>query len=515
MHWFRSESLTTLTTIIRQQQDEAFNMTATNTTKNDASNGETSASPEQHHQQQQPDDSTAPSAATNNHNGSLSIIQQKAMSLYKGQGLAPMVRASSIPLRILALQYGADFIYTEELVDRALIETVRVENPKLGTIDYIKDPQYIPKKVRKKLQKQNNRQCIILRIDPVKEKGKLICQLGTGEPELALKAAKLVYRDVDGIDINMGCPKKFSVSGGMGSALLSDPTRAAKIIRTLRDNIPTIPISCKIRLLKTTQQTCDFIDTMIHDGHANAIAIHARTVGHDSTIDADWKTLQEVLTICKAKYPTFPFLINGDFYDRQERSQMIDQTNVNGVILARPALYNTSTFYVKEKPLVDKTTVVQDYVKLAVRYDIHYKNPKYVICEMMTNRRTPSSRVPTLPIKFPGGQTMGATCNCNSLEEMCKVWDVNYDDALALRSKEVGIPQQQTQDGNGTGAATTTTVSSAIADDHRYHDSYFMKHEANNETTTTTLAVQKRKEGKKTLLRLRQTTLKKRRTTTK
>lgn len=30
-------------------------------------------------------------------------------------------------------------------------------------------------------------------------------------------------KDVAAVDINMGCPKSFSVSGGMGAALLSKP----------------------------------------------------------------------------------------------------------------------------------------------------------------------------------------------------------------------------------------------------------------------------------------------------
>ena len=30
-------------------------------------------------------------------------------------------------------------------------------------------------------------------------------------------------RDVATVDINMGCPKQFSISGGMGAALLSKP----------------------------------------------------------------------------------------------------------------------------------------------------------------------------------------------------------------------------------------------------------------------------------------------------
>ena len=57
---------------------------------------------------------------------------------------------------------------------------------------------------------------IVLRIDPARERGRLIYQMGTGEGKLALEAAMTVLADVDGIDVNMGCPKKFSVGGGMG-----------------------------------------------------------------------------------------------------------------------------------------------------------------------------------------------------------------------------------------------------------------------------------------------------------
>jgi len=48
-------------------------------------------------------------------------------------------------------------------------------------------------------------------------------QIGTADPLLALQAAQLIHNDVDVIDINMGCPIKFSMSGGMGAALLSKP----------------------------------------------------------------------------------------------------------------------------------------------------------------------------------------------------------------------------------------------------------------------------------------------------
>lgn len=49
-----------------------------------------------------------------------------------------------------------------------------------------------------------------------------------------------------GIDINMGCPKEFSIKGGMGAALMANATKAKEILKTLVENIK-IPITCKIR----------------------------------------------------------------------------------------------------------------------------------------------------------------------------------------------------------------------------------------------------------------------------
>ena len=39
-----------------------------------------------------------------------------------------MVRISSLPFRLLALEYGADLVFSEELIDYRLIQCVRVEN---------------------------------------------------------------------------------------------------------------------------------------------------------------------------------------------------------------------------------------------------------------------------------------------------------------------------------------------------------------------------------------------------
>lgn len=40
-------------------------------------------------------------------------------------------------------------------------------------------------------------------------------------------------QDVAAIDVNMGCPKPFSIKGGMGAALLKEPEKAAAIMSAL------------------------------------------------------------------------------------------------------------------------------------------------------------------------------------------------------------------------------------------------------------------------------------------
>lgn len=78
-----------------------------------------------------------------------------------------------------------------------------------------------------------------------------------------------------GIDINMGCPKEFSLKGGMGAALLRQPEKAKLILSTLTKNIK-VPITCKIRVFEDEEETLSLVKELVSTGIA-AIAIHGRT----------------------------------------------------------------------------------------------------------------------------------------------------------------------------------------------------------------------------------------------
>jgi tRNA-dihydrouridine synthase 2 len=468
---------------------------------------------------------------TNNNADNLTP-QEVANHLYcNSEILAPMVRASTTPLRTLALHHGATLVYTEELIDRSITSpTVRIINTELGTIDYRVPKHTYSAKVQRRLANDTDNPdaangAVILRIDPKIERHKLIYQMGTGEPNLALEAAQTVIQDVYGLDVNMGCPKKFSVSGGMGSALLSDTKRACDIISTLRRTLNNSinsnkPVSAKIRLLHETNPspTVNFVRALVASG-VNAITIHGRIRGDESTIMARWETLISVVRELKMHIDTrnIPIIINGDLYTREDIHEMKLRTGCDGIMLARPALYNISLFrrgsvnsdvveqqqqqqqqqqgdggnnnkvlqqpitefqqtnhsgyYGYNSPLLQsRTSIVQEYIAHCVRYKAHSKNAKYVICEMMNSRRAPNTRVPFLNMEFEGGQNIQSICKCRSLDDLVKVWDVKWTIPMPSSSSS-----SSSTDAACSGEVTTT--GGEASDLHNYDDRYFLDHD--------------------------------------
>lgn len=101
--------------------------------------------------------------------------EMSGANLYKPRKniFAPMVRVSLMPMRLLALEYGADLVYSPEIIDRRFIDSIRVENETMGTVDFID---------------KRKPSLVILRIHPAERK-KLVVQIGTSSPESAYEAA--------------------------------------------------------------------------------------------------------------------------------------------------------------------------------------------------------------------------------------------------------------------------------------------------------------------------------------
>ena len=68
------------------------------------------------------------------------------------------------------------FFFAEEIIDFRLLRSTRIENEQLDTVDYI----------------DKTDESLTLRIAPKREKGRLVLQIGTNDPERAVKVAKMV-----------------------------------------------------------------------------------------------------------------------------------------------------------------------------------------------------------------------------------------------------------------------------------------------------------------------------------
>ena len=87
--------------------------------------------------------------------------------------LAPMVRCGTLPLRLLALKYGASTVWGPEIIDHKLPQCTRVENERLGTVDFLMPNGSLCFRTKRSL-----------------EKGKLVFQLGSSSRKTALAAVK-------------------------------------------------------------------------------------------------------------------------------------------------------------------------------------------------------------------------------------------------------------------------------------------------------------------------------------
>ncbi|WOL15951.1 hypothetical protein Cni_G24733 [Canna indica] len=271
--------------------------------------------------------------------------------------LAPMVRVGTLPFRLLAAEYGADITYGEEIIDHKMVKCERRSNELLGTTDFV----------------EKGTSNIVFRTCH-EERNRVVFQMGTSDAVRALSVAQMVCKDVAAIDVNMGCPKSFSISGGMGAALLSKPELIRDILTTLRRNLNTT-VTCKIRLLNSPQETVELARQIEKTG-VSALAVHGRKVKDRPRDPAKWNEIADVVAAL-----SIPVIANGDVFEYEDFGRIKDATAASSVMVARGALWNASIFSAKGKLPWD--TVKREYVRKCILWDNDIKSTKQTLKEMI------------------------------------------------------------------------------------------------------------------------------------
>jgi nifR3 family TIM-barrel protein len=232
----------------------------------------------------------------------------------------PVVQAalsgySDWPMRVIAKRLGASYSVCEVMLDQFLVAARK--RAKTRHFLHISDEEH-----------------------PVG--GQL---MGAEPDQFAEGAGKLVEAGFDVIDINFGCPVKKVLGRCRGGFHLGQPAVALQIVEQTRDIVPDhIPVTVKMRRgIDDSPESRDnffqILDGAFQLGVA-AITVHGRTVEQRYVGASRWEFLKEV----KEHAGERTILGSGDLFRAQDCLDMIAQTGVDGVTVARGAIGNPWIF---------------------------------------------------------------------------------------------------------------------------------------------------------------------------
>ena len=136
-----------------------------------------------------------------------------------------------------------------------------------------------------------------------------------------------------GINLNFGCPSRRVVNGGAGGGALRDPDRAAELLAAVREALPRVPLSVKMRTgWRDFAEFDGIIDRLLATDAAHKFFIHHRTVAE---MYREVPDRMERFEHIAAKCAKVPLVLNGDIGDAGEARDLVKRLGAVGVMCAR------------------------------------------------------------------------------------------------------------------------------------------------------------------------------------
>lgn len=217
--------------------------------------------------------------------------------------LGPMVGQSELPFRVLCRRYGTPLCYTPMFVSS----------------------KFLDKSYRDEVW------------STCAQDRPLIVQFCANDPDVLLKAARLVENQCDAIDINLGCPQKVAKRQNYGAYLMDNLPLVGRLVKILATNLK-IPVVCKIRRFEDPAKTLQYC-LMLQNSGCSMLAIHPRTRDQKEEALADWscvRALREALSI--------PVVVNGDMWHAEDVEACRRVTGAAAYMSAQGLLHNPALF---------------------------------------------------------------------------------------------------------------------------------------------------------------------------
>lgn len=272
--------------------------------------------------------------------------------------VAPMVRYSKLPFRLLCRKWGADLAFTPMIIAEGFNRSQKARDSEFTTNG---DDQ------------------------------PLVVQFGTPSPiELGLASEK-VHGFAQAIDLNCGCPQRWAAKTGIGAVLSAKPELVKQMVSEVRKR-SSIPVSIKIRIHEDLRRTVDLIQQAEAAGVA-WITVHGRTIDERRT-PVHYDAIKMIKETSKV-----PIFANGDGFSHKDCDRIVEETGVDGVMCARGILDNPAMFAGYDQVPME---CVQDYFDLALAYgglySLHHHHMMYMLYGHITRAdRTEFSLLRSLP----------------------------------------------------------------------------------------------------------------------
>lgn len=169
----------------------------------------------------------------------------------------------------------------------------------------------------------------------------LAIQLFGSVPEEMRDAAIICAEmGVQSVDINMGCPVRKVVNVGGGSAMMTELSKTAALVRGMVDAVK-IPITAKMRLGWDEQNlTAPDLARTLEDAGVAAVFVHGRTRAQGFSGRVNLAGIRAVVDAVK----TIPVIGNGDVTTPTAAQHMFAETGCTGVSIGRGAFYDPWIF---------------------------------------------------------------------------------------------------------------------------------------------------------------------------
>ena len=219
--------------------------------------------------------------------------------------IAPMAGITDYSFRKILEKFSPDFLFTE-----------MVNSHLLATHDKTTETE-------------------LLKYDSLKNTGTQV--FGSDEEEIIYSFQKLEEMGFKKINLNMGCPQPKIIKNGAGSALLLNKAFIDNLICKLKKHLSSdTEISIKIRTGYKNFSEPEFYLNLANKYNLDFICVHGRTQEQIYGGTADWDIIRKLGTLPR----NVDFIGNGDLFEPHDIIQKINNSNLDGIMLARGIIGN-------------------------------------------------------------------------------------------------------------------------------------------------------------------------------